>query len=128
MKLIKPQIMKTTRIVLFAFLIFYNGMISFAQPDRVPQDKRKEIEAQKIAFITSQLKLTPKESQVFWPVYNECQEKRHVLRKANKQKHERKMADGTSSKVKINEMSDEEVSAMVDNHIIFQQQELDLKK
>ena len=50
----------------------------FAQPQggRPGEEQRKKeferIQAEKIAFITQELDLTPEEAQVFWPVYNQC--------------------------------------------------------
>lgn len=48
----------------------------FAQPQRPGEEQRKKdferIKAEKIAFITSELDLSPEEAQVFWPVYNQC--------------------------------------------------------
>lgn len=41
---------------------------------------REEIKAQKAAFITRKLELTPEEAEVFWPLYNEYQEKEMELR------------------------------------------------
>ncbi|WP_321280336.1 hypothetical protein [Marinifilum fragile] len=41
----------------------------------------KEIQAQKISFITQRLALTPEEAQLFWPVYNELESKKEQLRK-----------------------------------------------
>lgn len=122
--------MKTLKIGLLGLIFFLSGILTHAQlpPEDVPKDRRKEIEAHKVAFITSELKLTSEEAQVFWPVYNECQENMHSFRKENRKKHQREAADGTTTRVKIDEMSDEEVAAMVDNHIIFQQKELDMKK
>ncbi len=43
------------------------------KPDE--QQRKKDFErirSEKIAFITSELDLTPEEAQVFWPVYNQC--------------------------------------------------------
>lgn len=48
-------------------LILFISITAFAQPN----GKMKErIKAQKIAFITEKLSLTPEEAQKFWPVYN----------------------------------------------------------
>ncbi len=62
-----------------ALIIFCFCFSSFAQDkiDRNEQhkEKREEIQSQKIAFITTYLDLTPEESQVFWPVYNEYNKK-----------------------------------------------------
>ncbi len=58
-------------IVLFAFLKVF------------PQvgNKREKIEALRVAFITQKLDLTTDESQKFWPVYNEYQDKLKASRK-----------------------------------------------
>ena len=55
------------------------GMLSitfslFAQ-GRLSEDRRKEFEAQKVAFFTSEMNLTPEEATKFWPLYNEMQVK-----------------------------------------------------
>jgi len=56
--------------VLFAFLKVF------------PQagNKRDKIEALRVAFITQKLNLTADESQKFWPVYNEYQDKLKAAR------------------------------------------------
>ena len=57
--------------VLFAFLkIFPQG-----------GNKKERIEALRVAFITQKLNLTADESQKFWPVYNEYQDKLKASRK-----------------------------------------------
>jgi len=43
-------------------------------------EMREEIKAQKIAFITKKLELTPEEAEAFWPLYNEYQDKEMELR------------------------------------------------
>jgi hypothetical protein len=57
--------------VLFAFLKVF------------PQagNKREKIEALRVAFITQKLNFTADESQKFWPVYNEYQDKLRTSRK-----------------------------------------------
>ncbi|MCT4602837.1 MAG: hypothetical protein N4A59_08065 [Marinifilum sp.] len=40
----------------------------------------KEIKAQKISYITQDLELTPEEAQLFWPIYNELENKKDKLR------------------------------------------------
>ncbi|HQW06150.1 MAG: hypothetical protein IPH05_04915 [Flavobacteriales bacterium] len=53
-----------------------------AQPDGPPSaDRLKEIKAQKSAYITTQLRLSPEQAQLFWPIYNEMDEKRETLRR-----------------------------------------------
>ena len=50
----------------------------FAQSGKLSEEKRKEFEAQKIAFFTQEMELTPEEAVVFWPLYNEMQQKMRV--------------------------------------------------
>ena len=45
------------------------------------KQQKERLQAEKIAYITSQLELTPEEAQVFWPVYNKAQAE---LKDANK--------------------------------------------
>tara|TARA_Y100000815_G_scaffold275780_1_gene317479 strand:- start:10319 stop:10756 length:438 start_codon:yes stop_codon:yes gene_type:complete len=52
------------------------SVASFGQKD----DFHKRIKALKVSFITEQLQLTPKEAEVFWPIYNAYDEKMDDLR------------------------------------------------
>lgn len=57
-------------------------------PDRETQRQRaetmkKEIESQKIAFITSELQMTPEEAQSFWPLYNSYQAEKETFTQGN---------------------------------------------
>lgn len=56
--------------LLFTLLTLFTGF-SFSQ-DGPGKKKmtREEIEAEKIAFISTELALTPEEAEKFWPVYN----------------------------------------------------------
>jgi hypothetical protein len=48
----------------------------FAQRgEGLSEEKRREFEAQKVAFFSQEMKLTPDEAVKFWPLYNEMQEK-----------------------------------------------------
>lgn len=54
------------------------GFSLFAQNKKLSEDKRKEFEAQKVAFFTQEMDLTPEEATKFWPLYNEMQQKIRV--------------------------------------------------
>ena len=41
------------------------------QEEQLPEKKKQDIEALKVAFISKELELTPDEAQKFWPVYNQ---------------------------------------------------------
>ena len=65
------------------FLLLFISVISFAQPpgDRDNKEKREQIQAQKIAFISTQLELLPDEAQKFWPIYNRYEAEIEAVRK-----------------------------------------------
>jgi hypothetical protein len=84
-------------------------------------DQHKNIQAQKIAFITQQLNLTPDEAKVFWPVYNEYDAKRHELKKLFKE-------SGGFPKTDMDKLTESEANQILDNQIIEAQKYLDLRK
>ena len=66
--------MSKQRAILFISLYFFATLL-IAQDD----GWKEKVESQKVAFITNELNLSPKESQEFWPLYNEHQEKKEEL-------------------------------------------------
>ena len=68
---------KYITIISLSFFIFVN--LGFGQSPNLKQQKRDEIQAQRVAFITQKVKLTTKEAQVFWPLYNEYQEQKNAI-------------------------------------------------
>ena len=96
--------------------VIMTSTITFAQKDATPpppppakenkgdrqNDKRENIEAMKIGFITKKLDLTPEEAQKFWPVYNQYNDKMKDLRKKRK-------LDYREAKQKFEGMSDKDV-------------------
>ena len=52
-----------------------------AQRGKNFEEKKENIKAQKVAFITTKLNLTTEEAQKFWPVYNEYDAKKEAIRK-----------------------------------------------
>lgn len=92
-----------------------------AQRIEKQNEKKENIELQKIAFITKKLNLNPEEAQKFWPVYNQFQDKVQEL-------HENRRKELMEAKGKINELSDKEITELVDNEIISRQKEVDLLK
>ncbi|MBA3972237.1 MAG: hypothetical protein H0X46_08860 [Bacteroidetes bacterium] len=122
--------MKTFKIKTVLLLAFISlSGITFSQPMGPPpkgkqaqrQEKKENIEAMKVAFITSKLDLTPEEAQKFWPVYNQFTEKMHELRKKRRQ-------DEREAKQNFEEMTDKEAEQAIDNDLAVRQKELDLQK
>lgn len=66
-------------------LLWVCGGTLFAQ-GKLTDEKRKEFEAQKIAFFTQELDLSPAEAATFWPLYNEMQKKMHDLEGENRKR------------------------------------------
>ena len=115
--------MKTKQTLMNTGSLLMIGFACTAQPMGPHHDKRGQIEAHKIAFITGALDLTPEEAQVFWPVYNQCQKEREEFRKSN-----RKQFKEGGEHNPLDEMSDKEVEILVDNEIAMRQKELDMDK
>jgi len=84
-------------------------------------DQHKNIESQRIAYITKELDLTPDEAKVFWPVYNEYEAKRHELRKSFNNSDDFHRMD-------IDKLTEKEATQILDNQIIEAQNYLDLRK
>ncbi|MBK9192187.1 MAG: hypothetical protein IPM77_12125 [Crocinitomicaceae bacterium] len=60
-----------TKFTMLVIAVLSSALI-FAQPkDNPKQQKEEYIRTQKIAFISTELALTPEEAEKFWPVYNE---------------------------------------------------------
>lgn len=123
----KPQISKSPFSFLFVIAVFLLTVTSAnAQQQRhrygqQGNNKYEKIEAQRVAFITQELNLTPDEAKVFWPVYNEYDAKRHELKKAFKNNENLHKPD-------IEKLTEKEASQMLDNQIIEAQKLLDLRK
>jgi hypothetical protein len=106
---------------IFAFVMWI-GTLNAQHRGGPPSDEKKaEIEAMKVGFLTQKLELTPDEAKTFWPVYNQYQDELGKLRDSHRK--ERKAA-----KEDIDTMSDKEVEKLVDGEIVFRQSELDILK
>lgn len=112
--------MKNIKRIAVLGLIFLLSTTVFGQPKKGNKPNQEKIKAMKIGFITEKLNLTTQEAQKFWPVYNEFENKMDKFRKQRREDHKKYMS--------ILEKNDAEIEKMVDNYIIIQQKELDVKK
>lgn len=76
------------KIILFllistAAIATINAQDNTGNQQRPKQEKRANIEALKVAFITRELNLTAEEAQKFWPVHNGYIEELKKIRKEN---------------------------------------------
>lgn len=118
--------MKTSLICLLFISSFIPVAIIAQRDDRKgppPTEKENEakIEQLKIAFFSNELKLTPAEAQLFWPVFNELEEKLKLIRKESRA-IEKEIAE------KFDKLSDEESEKMMKTLFDNEERELSLKK
>lgn len=74
--------MKGMKYIIVLLSAFFVGKIS-AQPDIESDEKRKEkIETLKRAYMSEKLELTIMEAEKFWPVYNEYNKKKDLVKKS----------------------------------------------
>jgi Spy/CpxP family protein refolding chaperone len=70
--------MKINKIILTIVLLIAAN--SFGQGGRLLREKKEQIKAMKVAYITNELSLTPEEAAKFWPLYNAFEDKQHEIR------------------------------------------------
>ena len=92
---------------LFPYLFLLLSVITYGQNDRL-KEKRDQIKAMKVAFLTSELNLTSDEAEKFWPVYNAYDDKQFELRHQKMKTYARKLNDGS-----LDNMSDREALAFL---------------
>ena len=105
--------MKKSVILIIALLqVFYVS----AQPGsgKIRNKIERKIEAQKVAFITRALDLTPAEAEKFWPLYNEYSKKMRELRNVNK--------------INSKNLTEEDANRLIDEYFENEQKKLILKK
>jgi hypothetical protein len=88
--------------------------ISFAQ------NNKEKIEALKVAFIAKELSLSPQEAQVFWPVYNEWQDKIEAIK--SKRKEFKRIRENPEA------LSDKEIEVYLSSELMVRQRETELFK
>jgi hypothetical protein len=110
---LSPVFITITSLLLF-WLFSFNGSCQTKSTD-----KEEAIKAQKIAFFTEKLNLTPEEAQIFWPVYNSYwQQKNKII-------EERRAAMKFYSE-NMDKLSPKEVERYGDMYINFHLQESNL--
>lgn len=104
-------------LLLFVFLWTLGN--TFAQPGPPDEKKREAIEAEKIAFISRELSLTPEEAEKFWPVYNEYSDK---LMEIRKERHE-----NLKKLHKVEKLTDEEAYETTQKVFQLEKEESDVR-
>ena len=99
------------------------ALSALAQPphkgEKPTAEQLDKMKAHKVAFLTEKLSLSSEEAQNFWPIYNEKEEKLTALRKEMR---------AVKKDLKMDQMKDSEVESLINKHLEYRQQELDLEK
>ena len=82
---------------------------------------RDKIKAQRIAFITDRLNLSPDEATKFWPVYNQFSGELEEVKKQQNQ-----LRKTTNDKLAV--MSDKEIDKALEDELSAQQKSIDLQR
>lgn len=90
---------------LFTAALLLLTMMVFGQEK---SDKKEQLKALKVAFITEQLSLSTEEAQRFWPIYNAYDNKQFEIRRQKMRTLQRRMNDG-----QINSMTDKEAASFL---------------
>jgi hypothetical protein len=117
-KKIKTMDFKKLYPILFLFLSFN----FYAQGERF-KEKREQIKAMKVAFLTSELSLTSSEAEKFWPIYNTFDDKQFELRHQKMKGYFKRMQND-----ELDKLSEKEATALL-NQIENSEEDLfNLKK
>lgn len=82
--------MKNIKHILLATLLIAAATLSAQlKGNKLDNEKRQELEAQKVAFITEKVGLTTEEAEQFWKLYNEFKKQMCDLNKQEKEVHRR---------------------------------------
>ncbi|MFE3871094.1 sensor of ECF-type sigma factor [Flavobacterium sp. ZS1P70] len=92
---------------LFPILLLLISSIFYGQGEGM-REKKEQIKAMKIAFLTTELKLNSSEAEKFWPVYNTFDDKQFELRHQKMKSFMRRMNDET-----LDKMTEKEASAFL---------------
>ena len=91
-----------------------------AQPgEKGRKDKWEKFKAEKVAFLTTELDLTPAEAQKFWPVYNQLEKERWESHK-HREKLEDKVREAEEN------ISEREIIQLTRDYAASMQKEADM--
>ncbi|NNF19037.1 MAG: hypothetical protein HKN61_04620 [Flavobacteriaceae bacterium] len=80
---------------------------------------RNKLKALKVAFFTERLSLSAKEAEVFWPLYNEYEEKKESLREREKSEIYEKLKNAES-------ISESEAQNLLQQYLELEEQQEEL--
>ncbi|PTX18955.1 hypothetical protein C8N40_105249 [Pontibacter mucosus] len=103
----------------YTLFLFFSFMLMLGSVAANAQDSRTEnVEAAKIAFLTDKMELTAEQSQKFWPLYNEYEQKRRTLIRGYR----------SGYRQDVDALSEQEAKARIDNMFLTKEKELELER
>lgn len=111
-----------------ALILLFAGAAT-ASAQKCPADN-EAIMAEKIAYFTKELQLTPEEAQQFWPVYNQLWNKKKELHRICREKMKQLKA-GTEEgapEAKVSELLDSYLKAMDNCDMIREEMRREISK
>jgi hypothetical protein len=102
---------------LYPILFLLISFTFYAQGERM-KEKREQIKAMKVAFLSTELNLTSNEAEKFWPIYNTYDDKQFELRHKKLKGSFRKMDDD-----ELDKLSEKEATVLL-NQIESNEEEL----
>lgn len=89
-------------------LLVFISMNAIAQDGPFIRKKKEQIKSLKVAFITSELNLTPDEATKFWPLFNAYEDKQQEIRKQRLKGYAERMDDNS-----LDKLSDKDAATML---------------
>ncbi len=103
------------RIFLSTIFFMAATLSGICQGGNMTKEVRERIEAQRVAYITQQLRLTPDEAARFWPIYNEYRDALKDMR-------------DEFERPDLETITDEEAAKVIERHLQQEQKKLELKR
>jgi Spy/CpxP family protein refolding chaperone len=88
-------------------LLLITSFNFYAQGESM-KEKKEQIKTLKVAFLTTELDLTAKEAEKFWPIYNSFDDKQFELRHQKMKAYQNRM-----NQVALDKMSEKEASLLL---------------
>jgi hypothetical protein len=92
---------------LYPILFFLLSLNFYGQGERL-KEKKEQIRAMKVAFLTTELGLTSNEAEKFWPIYNTFDDKQFELRHQKMKGYFKRMNDD-----QLNLLSEKEANTLL---------------
>lgn len=108
--------MKQFKKYIFVCLLMVVAIASIAQPE----SKRDKIEALRVSFINQKVNFTAQEAQLFWPLYNEYNDKLDNAKRSFRQQYIKNIDFAT--------LTDKEADAYINAEVSLKQKEYELFK